>query len=110
MSGTLEVERQKSNTPQPDVLRCNEFWRHLEHTRYPRGEEDLSQELEGMLLEENQPDSATACSGGMGTDVTPLIEGVEPSSFVAVGDRLDSSYSCSCGHNFFEKESRKNEF
>ena len=36
-----------------------------------------------MHMEETQAELATSGSGGMGADVTTLIEGVEPSSFAA---------------------------
>ena len=39
-------------------------------------------------METTQPGCAAAGSEGMGTDDTTLTERVEPSSFVAAGDRL----------------------
>ena len=49
---------------------------------------DISQELEWMQVEEHLAELAATGSGGMGTDVTTLIEVVEPSSVAAVGGRL----------------------
>ena len=108
----LEVERQKTNTLQADVLRlrdenlqisqsldkskeevaqlqarCNEFRRHLKPTQYTRYEAYLSR-AGWMHMEENQPGSATTGRGGVGTDDTTLIKVVEPSSCVLAGDRL----------------------
>ena len=112
LRGMIEVERQKSNTLQADVLRlkaeklrlspnlprseevlaelhalCNKFWQYLEPTQSRRDEVNLSSESEWMRMEENQPELATAGGGGMGTDATTLIE-VGPSSFAAANDRL----------------------
>ena len=44
----------------------------------------------------NQPESAATGTGGMGTDDTSLINGVEPNSFVAAGDRLHVHLHSSC--------------
>ena len=68
----------------PLRARCNDFWHLLEPTPYARDERYLFQELEWMQMEEHEPESATICSGRMGTDETR----VEPSSFGATGDRL----------------------
>ena len=121
----LDVERQKSNALQADVFhlraknlqlsqrfngseeevaqlqaRCDEFCCHFEPTQHTRDELFFSQELELMLVAENQRDSAVAVGGGTGTDATAFIEGVQPSSSVAAGDRLilhlNSSYSAAC--------------
>ena len=40
-----------------------------------------------MQMEDTQPKSAIG-GGGLGTDDTTMIEGVDPSSFAASGDRL----------------------
>ena len=56
---------------------------------------DISQELEWMHMEENQPGSAATVSGGLGTDDTTLIVRVEPTSFVARGHRLLAHLSSS---------------
>ena len=55
---------------------------------------------EWMRMEETQTGFAATGSGGLGIDGTTFIEVVEPSSFVAVGDRLlvhlNSSHSVAC--------------
>ena len=55
------------------------------------------QSWSGCTGKKNQPGSAATGSEGLGTDDTTLIEGVEPRSFAAAGDRLpvhlDSSAS-----------------
>ena len=49
---------------------------------------DISQEVEWMQMEPNQPGSAATGSGGVGANDTTLIEIVEPSSFDSAVDRL----------------------
>ena len=107
----LDVERQRSNTPQAELprrgaenlqltqmlhrsedevaelqARSKKVWCYLEPTQHMQDEEHSS-ELEWVHMEENQPESA-ATGGGWSTDDTTLIEGVEPSSCAAPGDRL----------------------
>ena len=53
-----------------------------------RDERDLSQELEWMPVEENQPRSGATGNGRVGTGNTTLIARVEPSSFRAAGNCL----------------------
>ena len=79
----MDVERQKFNKLQGDVLRlgadwlqicqildrfkegvaqsqarCNDFWACLEYTQYTRNEVHHSPELEWMHMEENRPEFA----------------------------------------------------
>ena len=111
--GMLEVKRQKSNSLQVDVLRrgaenpqlsqildrskdegaqlqvrSRKIWRDPEHTHSIR-------EMK-YIVHQNQPESAAIGCGGLGTDVTILMEGVEPSSFAAAGDRLLVHLNSSC--------------
>ena len=108
-----EVERPKSNTLQAAGLRrgaenynplkiwidlkaevaqlqahCSEFWICPEPTQNTRDEVHLSPEPEWLHMEEDWPVSAATGRGGVGSDVTPFMEGVEPSSFSAPGCRL----------------------
>ena len=105
--------KEKSTSPQADVIRhetqslqlaqkldgseeevaqlqtrSNELWYLSEPTQYSRDAGDLSQELEWMPVEENQPRSGATGSGSVGTENTTLIAIVEPSSFRAAGDCL----------------------
>ena len=109
----LEVKRQKSNSLQVDVLRrgaenpkpsqilnrskdevaqlqarSREIWRDPEPTHSIR-------EMK-YIVHQNQPESAAIGCGELGTDVTILMEGVEPSSFAAAGDRLLVHLNSSC--------------
>ena len=50
-----------------------------------------------MHMEEHQPESACTGCGGLGIDDFTSIEGVEPSSFAATGDRSLVHLYSSCG-------------
>ena len=111
LTGMPEVGRLKTNTLQAFLLRlragkslkvwkglferfpnCNlaatTFAVILSPTRYARELENLSQGLQWMLVGENQPVSAAAGTGRMGTDGTTLTEVVEPTCSVAARYRL----------------------
>ena len=113
LRGMIDVDRQNSNTLHATVLclgadnlqltqsldrseeevaqleaRRHEFWDQLEPNQFPRDEGHSSQELEWMRMEENQLASAATGCGEMCIDDTTFIGTVEPSSFVAAGDRL----------------------
>ena len=107
LTGMIEIKRQTSRILQADVLRlradkvqnsqrldmseeerahlragCN-FWRHPEPAQFSRDEGYLSQELEWMHVEDNDPGSAATGCGGLGIDDTTTTEVVELGQFVA---------------------------
>ena len=91
----LEVERKKSNTLQASVFRLRAGNLPPEPTQCTR-DEGISLSRTGVGMEEHLPRAAATSSGRLGTDYTTFMEVVEPSSFVAAGDRLsvylNSSY------------------
>ena len=79
--------------------RCNDFSRYPE-PQHLRDEVHSAPELEWMHMEENQPESPATGSGGLSTNDTTLLEGVEQSSLAAAGDRLPVHLSISFSTEF----------
>ena len=118
----MDVERHKSNTHQAEVLRfgvedlhlsqhldrsrgdvvelqarCNELWHHPEPYSTRVIEDTSLKTWSRCKWKKVCLDLLPQVFGGLGIDDTTVTERVEPSSFVAAGDRLpvhlNSSYS-----------------
>ena len=113
LRGMLGVERKGSTTSQAEVIRFGsenpqisqnsdwsqeevaqlqtrsiDSWPHPEPTQYARDEGYLSQELQWLLMEEHQLESAATGGGRVGTHCTTLLERVETRSIGAADDCL----------------------